>query len=83
MDWYILILSIINWNGLMFHRRNFGILISLLLLTACGQKGALYLPTNNPQLEQQKSQDTEDTKTQLQQNPAEEETSPEPDGHMP
>jgi len=66
----------------MFQRRNLGILISLLLLTACGQKGALYLPADKPLLEKQQSQATEVEKAPPPQQ-AEAESSPEPDGHMP
>jgi len=53
-----------------------------LLLTACGQKGALYLPADKPLLEKQQSQATEVEKAPPPQQ-AEAESSPEPDGHMP
>jgi len=82
--WYILILSIINWNGSMFQRRTLGLVISLLLLTACGQKGDLYLQTKNPQLQKQKPQPITVKQQNKTQKPTatDEKALPEPDDHM-
>ncbi len=83
MDWYILILSIINWNGLMFHKRTLGVVVGLLLLTACGQKGDLYLPGKNSQLQNQPPQQPIADKAKLKKTETEEKALPEPDDHMP
>jgi predicted small lipoprotein YifL len=67
----------------MFQRRTLGLLFSFLMLTACGQKGALYLPAEAPKLEEQNPPEAVAKKDQLKTPKAEDKTSPEPDGHMP
>ncbi len=68
----------------MFQKRTLGVIVSLLMLTtACGQKGDLYLPKQKPAADEVKQQQNDEPKENQQKKSNNEKPLSESDGHMP